>query len=51
MNNITGGLVRYKPGTAELKPYLAESWEVQDGRKDLKFADGKHGFSCHYPLG
>ncbi len=48
MNNIMGGLVRYKPGTTELEPYLAKSWEVQDGgkvyifhlRKDLKFADG-----------
>jgi len=41
-------LMRYKPGTTELEPYLAESYEVQDGglvyifhlRKDLKFADG-----------
>ncbi len=48
MNNIMGGLVRYKPGTTELEPYLAESWEVSDDglvytfhlRKDLKFADG-----------
>ncbi|WP_457590346.1 ABC transporter substrate-binding protein [Geoglobus sp.] len=48
MNNIMGGLMRYKPGTTELEPFLAESYEVQDGgkvyifhlRKDLKFADG-----------
>jgi peptide/nickel transport system substrate-binding protein len=48
LNNIMGGLMRYKPGTTELEPYLAESYEVQqDGkvyifhlRKDLKFADG-----------
>ncbi len=48
MNNIMGGLVRYKPGTTELEPYLAESWDVSDDglvytfhlRQDLKFADG-----------
>ncbi len=48
LNNIMGGLMRYKPGTTELEPYLAESYEVQDNgkvyifhlRKDLKFADG-----------
>ncbi|AEA47974.1 ABC transporter substrate-binding protein [Archaeoglobus veneficus] len=48
MNNVMGGLMRYKPGTTEIEPYLAESYEVQDNgkvyifklRKDLKFADG-----------
>ncbi len=48
MNNVMGGLYRYKPGTTELEPYLAKSYEVQDNgkvyifhlRKDLKFADG-----------
>ncbi|MBO8180543.1 MAG: hypothetical protein H0Z19_08735 [Archaeoglobus sp.] len=48
LNNIMGGLVRYKPGTTELEPYLAESWNVSDNglvytfklREDLKFADG-----------
>ena len=40
--------MRYKPGTTDLEPYLAESYEIQDNgkvyvfhlRKDLKFADG-----------
>ncbi len=40
--------MRYKPGTTELEPYLAESYEIKDNgtvylfhlRKDLKFADG-----------
>jgi len=48
LNNIMGGLMRYKPGTTELEPYLAESYEVKENgtvyifhlRKDLKFADG-----------
>ncbi len=48
MNNVMGGLYRYKPGTTELEPYLAKSYEVQEGgkvyvfhlREDLKFADG-----------
>ncbi len=48
MNNVMGGLMRYKPGTTELEPFLAESYEIkEDGtvyifhlRKDLKFADG-----------
>jgi len=48
MYNIMGGLMRYKPGTTELEPYLAESYEIEENgtvyifhlRKDLKFADG-----------
>lgn len=48
MYNTMGGLMRYKPGTTELEPYLAESYEVLENgkvyifhlRKDLKFADG-----------
>ena len=48
MYNIMGGLMRYKLGTTELEPYLAESYEVKENgtvyvfhlRKDLKFADG-----------
>lgn len=48
MNNIMGGLVTYKPGTTEIVPNLAESWNVSDDgkvwvfklRKDLRFADG-----------
>jgi len=46
--NVMAGLVKYKPGTAELELDLAESYEVKDGgktwvfklKKDLKFADG-----------
>ncbi|AEH44857.1 extracellular solute-binding protein family 5 [Thermodesulfatator indicus DSM 15286] len=48
LNNVMGGLMKYKPGTTELEPYLAESYEVKENnkvyifhlRKDLKFADG-----------
>ncbi len=48
LNNIMGGLMRYKPGTTQLEPYLAESYEIKNNgtvyifhlRKDLKFADG-----------
>lgn len=48
LNNIMEGLVKYKPGTLEIEPALAESWEVNEDstvwtfhlRKDLKFADG-----------
>mgnify|MGYP000029318114 CR=1 FL=1 len=48
LNNIMGGLVQYKPGTTEIVPNLAESWEIKENgkvwvfhlRKDLKFADG-----------
>ncbi len=48
LNNIMGGLMRYKPGTTQLEPYLAQSYEVKDNgtvyifhlRKDLKFDDG-----------
>ncbi len=43
-----GRVDEYKPGTTDLEPYLAESYEIQDNgkvyvfhlRKDLKFADG-----------
>jgi len=49
LNNIMEGLVKYKPGTLEIEPGLAESWEVSDDGKTwtfhlrggLKFADGK----------
>ena len=48
LNNIMEGLVKYKPGTLEIEPALAEKWEVSEDskvwtfylRKDLKFADG-----------
>ncbi len=46
--NIMDGLVKYKPGTAEIVPALATSWEVKENgkiwifhlRKDAKFCDG-----------
>ncbi|MCD6511683.1 MAG: peptide ABC transporter substrate-binding protein [Thaumarchaeota archaeon] len=47
LNNVMEGLVKYKQGTLEIIPALAESWETEDAknwtfhlRKDLKFADG-----------
>ena len=48
MNNIFEGLIRYKPGTTEIEPWLAEKWDVSpDGltftfylRKGVKFHDG-----------
>ncbi|WP_048151995.1 ABC transporter substrate-binding protein [Palaeococcus ferrophilus] len=48
LNNIMEGLVKYEPGTLEIKPAIAESWDVNDDstvwtfhlRKDVKFADG-----------
>ncbi len=48
MNNIFEGLIRYKPGTTELEPWLAEKWYISpDGkvftfylRKGVKFHDG-----------
>ncbi|MEM4765410.1 MAG: ABC transporter substrate-binding protein, partial [Pyrobaculum sp.] len=46
--NTMAGLVRYKPGTTQLEPDLAESWAVLEGgkvwafrlRPNLKFCDG-----------
>jgi len=48
LNNIMEGLVKYKPGTDEIVPGIAERWEVQENgkvwifylRKNVKFADG-----------
>jgi|LDZU01.1.fsa_nt_gi peptide/nickel transport system substrate-binding protein len=48
MDNIFEGLVEYEPGSTEIKPCLAESWEIsEDGtemvfhlRKGVKFHDG-----------
>lgn len=48
MNNIYDNLVRYKPGSTDVEPALAESWKVsEDGkvwtfylRKNVKFHDG-----------
>jgi len=49
LSNVMEGLVKYKPGTAEIVPALATSWEVkEDGRvwvfhlrKDARFCDGR----------
>src|SRR5699024_7590382 len=46
--NIYDGLVRYKPGSLEVGPSLAKSWEISDDgktytfhlRHDVKFQDG-----------
>ncbi len=48
LNNVMEGLVKYKPGSLEIVPGLAEKWEVsEDGkvwtftlREGLKFSDG-----------
>lgn len=48
LNNIMEGLVKYEPGTDNLVPGIAESWEVQDGgsvwvfylKQNVSFADG-----------
>lgn len=48
LNNVMEGLVKYKPGTLEIVPGLAERWEVSaDGKvwtfylkPNLKFSDG-----------
>ncbi len=48
LSNIAEGFFKYEPTTLELKPALAESYEVQEGgkvwvlklRKGLKFRDG-----------
>ncbi len=48
LQNVLVGLVNYKPGTAELVPWLAEKWDVSaDGlvytfylKKGVKFTDG-----------
>ena len=48
LSNIMEGLVKYKPGTTDIVPALAEKWDVKEGgkvwifhlRKGLKFADG-----------
>jgi peptide/nickel transport system substrate-binding protein len=48
MNNIFEGLVRYKPGSTEVEPCLATSWDTStDGlvwtfhlRQNVKFQDG-----------
>ena len=46
--NVYDGLVRYKDGTLEVEPSLAESWDISDDgkvytfqlRKGVKFHDG-----------
>ena len=48
LTNTLDTLVRYKPGTDQLVPALAESWEVKDNgtvwifhlRRDARFCDG-----------
>ena len=48
MDNIFEGLVEYKPGSTEIQPALAESWEISDSgleftfhlRRGVKFHDG-----------
>ncbi|MET1101156.1 MAG: ABC transporter substrate-binding protein [Pyrodictiaceae archaeon] len=48
LSNIMDGLVKYKPGTDQIVPAIAESWEVKEGgkvwvfhlRKNVKFCDG-----------
>ncbi len=48
LSNIMDGLVKYKPGTAEIVPAIAYKWEVKDGgrvwifylRKNVRFCDG-----------
>ncbi len=48
LNNVMEGLVKYKPGTLDIEPGLAESWSVSDDgktwtfklRDGLKFSDG-----------
>ena len=49
LSNIMEGLVKYKPGTDQIIPAIAESWTVGDGgkawvfklRSNVKFCDGK----------
>ncbi|MGC8543240.1 MAG: ABC transporter substrate-binding protein [Vulcanisaeta sp.] len=49
LSNIMDGLVKYKPGTDEIVPALAVSWEVRDNgtiwifhlRHDARFCDGR----------
>ncbi|TPE53094.1 ABC transporter substrate-binding protein [Amaricoccus solimangrovi] len=35
--NLYDGLVRYRPGTLEVEPALAESWEISDDAKTYTF--------------
>ena len=49
LTNVMEGLVKYRPGTAEIVPALATDWEVREGgkvwvfhlRKDARFCDGR----------
>jgi peptide/nickel transport system substrate-binding protein len=48
LSNVIDTLVKYKPGTDQIVPAIAESWEVKDNgtvwifhlRKDVRFCDG-----------
>lgn len=44
--NVYDGLVRYKPGTLEVEPALAESWEVSDDGLEYTF-NLRSGVSFH----
>ena len=44
--NLYDGLVRYKPGTLEVEPSLAESWDISDDGKTYTF-HLRDGISFH----
>ena len=37
MDNIFEGLVEYKPGSTEIQPALATSWEFSEDKKEITF--------------
>ncbi len=46
LGNLYDGLVRYKSGTLEVEPALAESWEISDDGKTYTF-HLRHGVKFH----